>query len=167
MNIFGNSAGYAGAASNILSLLFGRKPANAGQTAPTGNDGAATASQASPLAPASTAGGQFAPTTLGSLLSVQQQTFQPPTAGDLAAKLIKQADRNGDGQLNLSEVASALGGQGSSAGAAQAAFSKLDADGDGQLSASELTAAINSFRQAHGRGGSNAAPAPSQVSATA
>jgi Ca2+-binding EF-hand superfamily protein len=74
----------------------------------------------------------------------------PPSADDVASKLLGAADSDGDGALSLDEVERALDDSDSAdAGSVQDGFKKLDTDGDGKLSSSELSAALTAFRQAH------------------
>jgi Ca2+-binding EF-hand superfamily protein len=80
---------------------------------------------------------------------------------DLASQILGTADTNGDGDLNMTEVESALGVTSTAAtdvtNALTSAFNGLDSNGDGNLSASELSAGIDAFRAAHHRGGAETA----------
>jgi len=92
----------------------------------------------------------------------------PPSSSDVAAKLVSQADSDGDGALGLDEIEATLGsGDASSAETLTASIKKLDTDGDGKLSAAELSAALDAFRTA-GQGGQAAgSSASSSIQATA
>jgi Ca2+-binding EF-hand superfamily protein len=129
-------------------MLYQQPSSSTGQNSPS----AAPANAETPPAPPSLAppspGRQFASATLAALLGVQQQS-QSPDASDIAGKIIGQADSDGDGALSQSEIAQALGTDGSTD--LSQAMSKLDLDGDGKLSAGELTDAIQK-RLAAGEG---------------
>jgi Ca2+-binding EF-hand superfamily protein len=75
----------------------------------------------------------------------------------VAAKLIKDADSDGDGSLSLDEVNSILKTDGSSSNSPTEAFGKLDSDGDGKLSASELSTALSAFKAAQSQSASSQA----------
>lgn len=62
-------------------------------------------------------------------------------AANIAQNLISAADTDGDGELSIAEINSALGQSSADPSAAQG-FSALDANGDGKLSSNELTSAI-------------------------
>jgi Ca2+-binding EF-hand superfamily protein len=89
---------------------------------------------------------------------------------DLASQILGAADTNGDGDLSMTEIESALGVTSTSSTAATtaltSAFNSLDTNGDGQLSASELSAGIDAFRAAHHRGGAETAQAQPQTPST-
>jgi len=80
---------------------------------------------------------------------------------DLASQLLGTADTNGDGELSMSEIESALGVSSTAStdvtNALTSAFNSLDSNGDGSLSASELSSGIDAFRAAHHRGGAETA----------
>ncbi|HEY3694173.1 hypothetical protein [Phenylobacterium sp.] len=123
----------------------------------------------------SRASSQFAGDTLSSLLDAQAK---PPSASDMAGKLIGAIDANGDGQVSLAEITQALSGGGadstssssssSSSSSLSDAFGKLDTNGDGALSSNELASALQSFRGAHHHHhGGGARPAQQTASVTA
>jgi Ca2+-binding EF-hand superfamily protein len=96
---------------------------------------------------------QFAANTLSDLLSTQEGDQTSPFA-DFAAKLINQADTDGDGALSVDEIKASLGSGSTSPTDAtddlSAAVAKLDTDADGKLSASELGAGLAAKRPHHG-----------------
>lgn len=78
--------------------------------------------------------------------------MQPPSASDIASKLIDALDTNGDGVVSQDEVDAALKNAGSNADTTKA-FAAIDTDGDGKLSKDELTAAVaNKIAEHHGHG---------------
>jgi Ca2+-binding EF-hand superfamily protein len=79
------------------------------------------------------AGPPMADSTMSGFMSLQTA---PPTASDMASKLMSMLDSDGDGSISATE-ASASGGSD-----AASAFSALDTNGDGQISADELTSAV-------------------------
>jgi Ca2+-binding EF-hand superfamily protein len=93
----------------------------------------------------------------------------PQSSTDLAAQLVGSADSNGDGELSVSEIETALGTSASNSATdlLTSAIGKLDTNGDGQLSATELSAGIDAFRAAHHRGGAPAAQSQSAQAVTA
>jgi hypothetical protein len=95
--------------------------------------------------PSSGASDQFATDTLSSLLDAQQT---PPTAADLANKILSSLDTDGDGSLSLEETTKALPGASGQARDVSSPFAKLDSDGNGQLSAQELTTALSAYQSA-------------------
>jgi len=77
-------------------------------------------------------GAQMSTDMLSSLMGMQ---MQPPSASDMASRMMSNLDANADGALSIDEVSSL------SDGAAEA-FATLDADGDGSLTSEELAAAF-------------------------
>jgi Ca2+-binding EF-hand superfamily protein len=133
---------------------------SAGQDLPT--TASLTTSATASAAPAllgSTPSQQFSSDLLATLISAQAA---PPSASNVAGKLISNLDTNGDGTLSLSEVEKALsnGGAVQTSSAATAsltsAFNKIDTNGDGQISQSELTTALQTLVQdAQSQGGNH------------
>ena len=93
----------------------------------------------------------------------------PQSSTDLASQLLGSADSNGDGELSVAEIESALGTSASNSATDMltSAIGKLDTNGDGQLSASELSAGIDAFRAAHHRGGAETAQGQSAQAVSA
>lgn len=158
MQITATPTAYGGSeAQRLLNMLLQQQASSAGQDLP-GADSSSTATDTPPAPPLSGRpnAARFTADTLSSLLGAQEA---PPSSADVAAKLIKTADTNGDGSLSLDEIKAALNGKSTtSADALSQAFAKLDTNGDGQLSASELTSALDAKKAAHG--GHHAPPAP-------
>lgn len=77
-------------------------------------------------------GAQMSSDILSSLMGMQ---VQPPSASDMASRMMSNLDANSDGALSVDEVSSI------SDGAAEA-FATLDTDSDGSLTSEELTAAF-------------------------
>lgn len=116
---------------------------------------------------------RFDTQTLSALISSQSGTTSSTGGSNLADNLISAFDTNGDGELSLSELDSALGVTGSSTTSSTStdgtsstdgsnntgstltssevatAFAKLDTNGDGEIDGSELTAGL---KQMHGGG---------------
>ena len=68
----------------------------------------------------------------------------------MAGQIVKAADTNGDGELSLAEITTALtpaNGTAPNATSLQTAFSQLDTNGDGELSQSELAAGLAKMMQ--------------------
>lgn len=143
-------------ASTLLQRLLAAQQVNAisatGQDPPT--DAASRAQTADgpspppPPKPDDAGASRLSTDTLSSLLGQQEQA---PSFSDLASTLISSSDADASGGLSLSEIESALGGDGSGATAASAASStdslsqalaNLDTNGDGQLSQDELATAL-------------------------
>jgi hypothetical protein len=147
MQISAGSSPYAGMElQRLLGLQAASSADDSGQNMPP-DDGSAIASDDPPKAhhhhPGGHAFGRFAADTLSSLLGAQES---PPGPSDLAAKLIRDTDSNGDGTLSADEISAAMskGDKASSVSSDDltAAIAKLDTNGDGQLSADELTSAL-------------------------
>ncbi len=164
MQISSTPTAYGGnEAQRLLNMLLKQQPPRTGQDLPSGDSttpAAAPAANTQTTAPSAT---QFASNTLASLLSAQEA---PPSPADVAAKVIKAVDTNGDGSLSLSEVETALGlnstsgsdttsgaSSNSGADALSPAFGKIDANGDGQISADELTNALQAQNSDQGAQG--------------
>jgi Ca2+-binding EF-hand superfamily protein len=188
MQISSTPTAYGGSeAQRLLNMLLQQPQPAAGQDLPGADSSTgSTTPTPTPTATAQTttlSSAQFASDTLSSLLSAQEA---PPSASDVAAKIISAADTNGDGSLSLSEIETAIGagttsGSNTAAGTdpLAAAFSKLDTNGDGQVSASELTNALSAqnaaqngaqgpqgahhHHHAHGGGGSGGASGASST----
>ena len=173
-----NAIALAGVGAGLLQQLLGTLQAGhasaAGQTSPgdkAGPAGFAGPPQGSPLGPppgpppqkpAGSASDRFRSDTLATLISAQEA----PKASDLVNKLITRLDTDGDGQVSLDEIQSALSKpeKASTTGTAQqpdrsAAFAQIDTSGDGQLSADELLAALNAMHKHHHRHGAQSATA--------
>ena len=163
MNIQSASSTYAsGQAQRLLQALLHQKAQTAGQTVPGGQDDDTNGAES--LAPPTPTGGpnaaQMASKTLASLLSTQEQ---PPSAEDIAGKILSKVDTNGDGKLSLDEIKAALGGDSTSSTASNDAFAKVDTNGDGAISADELTAAIKSRHGHHGHAAQADGPSSTDV----
>lgn len=119
----------------------------------------------SSAAPQSPTQPTMATTTLSSLLDAQQA---PPTARDIAAKLIAAVDGDSDGALSLDEIQNALPGKAKGQASKMSdAFTKLDADNDGKLSAAELTSGLEAmFKAQHHHGHSAYAKANETTTTT-
>ena len=157
MQISSTPTAYGGSeAQRLLNMLLQPQAAAAGQDLPGAATAAATTTATTAAAPTPTSSpsaAQFTSDTLASLLSAQEA---PPSAADVAAKVISTADTNGDGSLSLTEVETALGGDTTSgASAVGQAFSAIDTNGDGQISAGELTNALDAQNSAQGAQGAH------------
>lgn len=145
MQIPSTSTAYGGGeALRLLSRLLESRGPPPGQDLPGAASTASTDStaQTAPTPPTNgPSGAQFATQTLASLLTTQQA---PPSASDIAQKVISAVDSDGDGSLSLDEVEKALGQDTTSgSGALSQAFGQLDTNGDGKLSQDELASAIS------------------------
>jgi hypothetical protein len=170
MQISSVSTAYGGSqAQRMLSALLQPQTA-AGQDMPgAGETSGGSRPSGPPPGPAPNGGpsGQFAAHTLSDLLSTQEDDDTSPFA-NIAAKLISQADTDGDGALSLDEIQATLGAdEGGAADSLTAAIKTLDTDGDGKLGAAELSAALDAFRTANQRGHAAGSTGASTLQATA
>ena len=95
-----------------------------------------------PPAAGSTPSDMFSTDILSVLTSAQAGNTDPSaqTASNVAGQMVDQLDTDGDGEVSLSEVQTALGADGASASDGLTnAFAQLDTNGDGSLSTDELT----------------------------
>ena len=153
MSISANSIGSAASAIQELIKALQNQTVSAGQDVPdSGVDSTSAPPPGPPPGPPpakadDSASSQFASGTLTALLASQTT---PPSASDLASKLIGQVDSDGDGSLSLAEIEKTLGqDSSSSASSLSGAFSQLDANGDGVLSADELTQGLQTMFTKH------------------
>ncbi|MBS0331532.1 MAG: EF-hand domain-containing protein [Proteobacteria bacterium] len=145
-------------------MLLQPQPQDGGQELPSPSATATTTGGTPAAQPTSAPNAtQFVSDTLASLLSAQEA---PPSASDVASRIMQVADTNGDGSLSLGEIESALGqsttsGSDSTSGAASSssadaltqAFNQIDADGDGKISDQELTTALQAQNAQQGAQG--------------
>ncbi len=141
--------------SFMLGALFGaqapaptQSPAS-GTSSPDGSSSAAAAVQPASTSATTPGASLLNANMLGNLFDVQQQ--QPAAPGTfMAGQIIKADDSNGDGELSLSEITSALtsaNGVAPNASSLQSVFNQLDTNGDGELSQSELAAGLSQMMQ--------------------
>jgi len=169
MQVSSVSTAYGGSqAQRMLSALLQPKT-KTGQDVPGaagGSDGSRPPAPPPGPPPSGGPSGQFAANTLSGLLSTQEDDKTSPFA-DFAAKLINQADTDGDGALSVDEIKASLGADSSTATGAtddlSAAVAKLDTDADGKLSASELGAGLAAKRHHHAHGAGHAAPSSTDI----
>lgn len=72
-------------------------------------------------------------TGYSSQMAQQMQRREPPSAADLAGKVLQSSDSDGDSLLTIEEI-----------GLSEESFSSLDTDGDGSLSTTELEESLSS-----------------------
>ena len=141
--------------SFMLGALFGAQApaptqsAASGTSSPDGSSGAAAAVQPASTSATTPGAGLLNANMPSNLFDVQQQ--QPAAPGTfMAGQIIKADDSNGDGELSLSEITSALtsaNGTAPNATSLQSVFNQLDTNGDGELSQSELAAGLAQMMQ--------------------
>lgn len=179
MDISALSGSGVGLLQQLLSTLQAGRTSQTGQTSPGDKTDPASFAGPPPGAPpgpppqkpAGSASDRFGSDTLATLISAQEA----PQGSDLVNKLISSLDTNGDGQVSLDEIQSALSKKddaSSTAGTAQqpdrsAAFGQIDTSGDGKLSADELLSALSAMHKHHHghHGPQSAAAANSNASA--
>ena len=131
--------------ASMLQRLF-QSNSQTGQTSPS--DGQKSSSEAGGCAP-SKQGGGIADQLLATLLQLQKG---PPPPDELADKLIKDLDKDGDGAVSADEIKGALTQAGGDTQNVDKIFASLDKDGDGKLGKDELTDAL-AQRPPHHHGG--------------
>lgn len=148
MQISANTVAYGSSeAQRLLAGLLQTKGGGARQEKPSATSETDGPPSGPPPGPPPGGGAQqFASKTLSGLLSTQET---PPSASDVASKLIQDADSDGDGALSLAEIESTLGTGASDQ--LSASVAKLDTDGDGKLNADELSAGLEAARPKGGR----------------
>lgn len=169
MNSSGISASYGGGmAQRILNQLLMPKD-RTGQNMPGQAEGPGPPPGAPPpMGPPPGGGpsGQFAASTLGNLLSAQEQTS--PFAR-MASDLISQVDTDKDGTLNLEEITASLSratGQTLDSEKLGKAIARLDTNGDGKLGTDELSAGLEArARGRHHAHGTGQPPSPADIAA--
>ena len=85
--------------------------------------------------------------TMTVMISMQLQA--PPSASDVASKLVSGLDTDGDGKVSAEEINAAFQQAGLSTDKVDDAVKALDSDGDGKLSSDELSKAVESDMKAH------------------
>jgi len=114
----------------------------------TGSGSSSTADPISSVPSSGSSGPQYAPDTLGTMISLQSQQ---PWNQDLASRvqsIFTQLDTNHDGLISQSEFDSAFGPN-ADMSKVNTLFSALDANGDGSISQSELTSAAQASQAQH------------------
>jgi hypothetical protein len=168
-----------GGASNQSQLL--QQLMKMTQTPGTNSDDAAdSAGDMQVLAPAtppgappaagSTPSDMFSPDILSVLTSAQAGGADPSAqaASTMAGQMVDQLDTDGDGEVSLSEMQTALGADGANASDGLTnAFAQLDTNGDGSLSTDELTTGLQKMAGGsqgvhghHGHHGHGGGPPP-------
>ena len=156
-----SSANSSGTGDPVASLLQAFYPNGMDSTpnSPATPAGLTSSSSAASCGPPT----QFAPATLGAMISLQSQQSGTDPLADRVQSIFTQFDTDGNGSISKSEFENAFGPN-ADMSKVDTLFSALDTNGDGSIDLSELTSdarqskAMHHHRH-HSHGAGNAGPA--------